>query len=92
MLVDWTLTVGNLIEIIVIVFGGLGFAYSLISRLTVVSIRLDVLGEEFKKLADVTLDIARIDQRLINLELLVNANNIENLNYRIKKSTTGLKR
>jgi prefoldin subunit 5 len=68
LMIEQTITVGNIIEILAIVGGGLTVFVSL--RNTVANIKDDVAGmqTEIKKLADVITKMAVTDIRLTNLE------------------------
>lgn len=67
-MIEQTITVGNIIEIAVIIGGGLSFFITL--RSTVANVKTEVAGMqlEIKKLADVITRMAVTDLRLTNVE------------------------
>lgn len=68
MMLDYTITVGNIIEITVIVVGGLGTLFTL--RNTVNNLKTDMtdMKAEIKKVGEVLVRMAVADARITNLE------------------------
>jgi hypothetical protein len=73
MVIDYTISVGNIIEIGSILGGG--FAVFITLKNNVASMKDDVVSmqSEIKKLGEVLIDIARFDERLSNLDKRVTA-------------------
>lgn len=76
---DLTISMGNILQIFAMLFGGLFFLYRMEARLIVLSAvqetfvnRLTNLETEVKKLADVTVEIARQDERMTSQDLRIN--------------------
>ena len=68
MMIEQTITVGNIIEIACIIGGGLGVFYTL--KGTVAALKTEVVGiqVEIKKIGDVLITQADQNRRLIHLE------------------------
>lgn len=71
----FTVNIGQLLNIFVIVAGGIGFMWSVKADNTVVKARLgfqdrqlEVMQEELKKVGDILLSLARTDGRMDRLE------------------------
>lgn len=76
--IDWTISVGAIIEIVSIICGGIGVAYTIVNRIgsveyKVADLRADLSGiqDELKKLVLITTSQAVMDQRLAQIEKTV---------------------
>lgn len=65
---DWRISIGTIIEIATIFFGGLFFLYGMKSRIDLMSIELVALKAAISKLSDILTKLAVQDQRLLNIE------------------------
>lgn len=68
LMIDSTITVGNIIEIGVILGGGILFLLNQRNAVGSISIQVNKMQEELKKLADVITNNAVLNQRLLNVE------------------------
>jgi hypothetical protein len=73
LMIEQTITVGNIIEIAVIAVGGVSVFITL--RNTVANIKADVdsLQVEIKKLGEILVNLARFDERITSLDKRVTA-------------------
>jgi prefoldin subunit 5 len=76
--IDWTVNVGNLLQIAVVVGGGMWVFQSLRADVRIVKTeidnltkRQDQLGEAFKQLGDILRQVAVQDQRIAQLDKVV---------------------
>lgn len=65
---DWRISIGTIIEIATIFFGGLFFLYGMKSRIDLMSIELAALKAAIAKLSEILTRLAVQDQRLLNIE------------------------
>jgi prefoldin subunit 5 len=77
-MIDWTVNVGNLLQIAVVVGGGMWVFQSLRADVRIVKTeidnltkRQDQLGEAFKQLGDILRQVAVQDQRIAQLDKVV---------------------
>ena len=77
-MIDWTVNVGNLLQIAVVVGGGMWVFQSLRADVRIVKTeidnltkRQDQLGEAFKQLGDILRQVAVQDQRIVQLDKIV---------------------
>jgi prefoldin subunit 5 len=77
-MIDWTVNVGNLLQIAVVVGGGMWVFQSLRADVRIVKSeidnltkRQDQLGEAFKQLGDILRQVAVQDQRIGQLDKIV---------------------
>jgi hypothetical protein len=68
MLINATITVGNLIEIAMIAIGGLFFVWKISTKNDLLSLRLDHLQQEISSLKDIIVAQATQDLRIESLE------------------------
>jgi hypothetical protein len=68
MVVDSTITVGNIIEISVLAIGGIGAIGAIRSSVGNMKTDLTDLKSEIKKVGEVLIKMAVTDQRLMNIE------------------------
>lgn len=73
-LIDWSVSVGNLLQILVIVTGGVSVFFTLRSDVRVIrhdmqnmKERQDALNEAFKQLGTILTQVAIQDQRLVQM-------------------------
>lgn len=78
-LIDWSVSVGNLIQMLVIVVGGLSVFFTLRADVRVMrhdmsnmKERQDALNEAFKQLGNILTQVAVQDQRLVQMENKIN--------------------
>jgi len=73
-MIEQTITIGNIIEIVVIAAGGIGVFATM--RNTVANIKIDVAGmqAEIKKLGEILIGMARFDEKLSSIERRVTSN------------------
>lgn len=67
-MIEQSITVGNIIEIVVIGAGGISVFVTMRNTVTAIKDRVDGMQNEIKKLADVITRMAVTDLRLTNLE------------------------
>lgn len=68
MIFDWTVNLGNLVTLVTMCGAGIGFVYTMISRIDAIASRLFVLENEFKKLIDVLIQQGRQEERMTALD------------------------
>lgn len=73
--VDWSITLGNMIEIVVIAVGGIVFAVRMQGRVDLLALevthvkdQLKLMAQSFDQVSDVLTKVALQDQRIVNLE------------------------
>jgi len=73
LMIEQTITIGNIIEIFVIGAGGIGVFFTM--KTTVSNIKSEVAGMqvEIKKLSEILIGMARFDEKLTNLDRRVTA-------------------
>lgn len=67
-IVDWHVSVGTLIEVVMILGGGLLFLWGMKTRVDFLSLELTALKSEISKLSDILTKLAVQDQRILNVE------------------------
>lgn len=74
-MIDWSVSVGNLLQMLVIVVGGLSVFFTLRADVRVMrhdmgnlKERQDALNEAFKQLGTILTQVALQDQRLVQME------------------------
>jgi hypothetical protein len=77
MVIDYTITIGNIIEVVSIITGGLLVLVKLNSNL--LSLKNDVSGmqSEIKKIGDILIGMARFDEKLSGLTTRLNGHDRE---------------
>jgi hypothetical protein len=70
---DWSINFGHLLTIVVLGSGGVGFVYTIRSRVDGLTERMLALESETKKLIDVLVEQGRHDERLTAMDIRVSA-------------------
>jgi hypothetical protein len=68
LMVEQTITVGNIIEILVIAGGGISVFATMRTTVKNINTKVDGMQIEIKKLGDILIGQARFDEKLSNLE------------------------
>ncbi len=68
LMIDQTITIGNIIEIMVIAAGGISVFATMRTTVRNISNKVDGMQDEIKKLGDILIGQARFDEKLTNLE------------------------
>jgi hypothetical protein len=68
MMVEQTITIGNIIEILVIAAGGISVFATMRTTVKNINDKVDGMQDEIKKLGDILIGQARFDEKLISLE------------------------
>ena len=79
---EWSVNVGNLLTIVVLGLGGIGFVYTIRGRVDLLTAQMFALEMETRKLVDILVAQGRHDERLAALDrrLTIQADRIEGLN------------
>ncbi len=68
LMVEQSITVGNIIEITVIAAGGISVFTTMRNTVKYINMKVDDIQAEIKKLSEVLIAQARFDEKLMNLE------------------------
>lgn len=68
LMVEQTITIGNIIEILVIAAGGISVFATMRSTVANINLKVDGMQTEIKKLGDILIGQARFDEKLNSLE------------------------
>lgn len=68
LMVEQSITIGNIIEIVVIAVGGVTVFTTMRNTVKYINEKVDGIQTEIKKLGEVLIEQARFDQKLISLE------------------------
>jgi ABC-type bacteriocin/lantibiotic exporter with double-glycine peptidase domain len=68
LMIDQTVTVGNILEMIIISGGGIGVFFTLRNTVTNINSKVDGMQIEIKKLGEILVNMARQDEKLMSLE------------------------
>lgn len=63
-MIDFSINLGNILTVVAFIVGGVGFVYTMQSRIEALSTRMISLEGEIKKMVDVMLLQARHDERM----------------------------
>lgn len=82
-MIEQTITIGNIIEIMVIAGGGISVFATMRTTVKNINIKVDEMQIEIKKLGDILIGQARFDEKLANLERRVGVHDrrIEDLSH-----------
>ncbi len=67
-MIDQTITIGNIIEIVVIAGGGVSVFAALRTTVKNINTKVDGIQVEIKKLGDILIEQARFDEKLSSME------------------------
>lgn len=68
MVIDYTISVGNIVEIGSIIGGGLAVFFTLKNNVATLKEDVETMQAEIKKLGEVLIGMARFDEKLSNLD------------------------
>ena len=68
----WNISLGNLITIVIMLAGGVGFVYTIRGRVDVLSNRVLRVEEGMKQLIQVLIDQGRADERMTSMQTQLN--------------------
>jgi hypothetical protein len=68
MVIDYTISIGNIFEIGSIIGGGFAVFFTLKNNVATLKEDVEAMQKEIKKLGEVLIDLARFDEKLSNLD------------------------
>jgi len=84
---DWSINFGHFLTIVVLGAGGLGFVWTIRSRVDALWDRMKGLETETKKLVDILVAQGRQDEKLnaINMQMVLQGKRLDELSERFNK-------
>ena len=68
LMIEQSITIGNIIEILVIAGGGISVFATMRTTVGAINTKVDEIQKEVKKLGDILIQQARIEERVTNLD------------------------